>query len=325
MSDSSSKHTRLGPGQEFDRIRRIAAELGDRAVGLGDDCAILPGREGGEIVLSTDISVEGVHFRREWLSLEEIGWRSAAAALSDLAAAAAAPIGLLAAIVVPEHLEGDATERLMAGVGGAAAMSGASVLGGDLSSGAVLSLTITVVGSVGRQVSRSGARAGDLLWVTGRLGGARSALEQWRGGKDPDHDARHAFAKPEPRIAEGRWLVERGAHALIDLSDGLAGDVRHIAAASSVGCVVNLDALPLHASAAAGAALAGQSVGVFAAIGGEDYELLAAMPESFTPEAHRFAVDFGIPLTKIGVVNDGPVRFGLDGEDIEVQGYSHFQ
>ncbi len=326
VSETSPSHTRLGPGREFDRIRRIVAELGNRAVGLGDDCAVLAA-EGDQVCLSTDVSVEGVHFRREWLTLEEIGWRSAAAALSDLAAAAALPIGLLAALVIPEDLDPEAAEQLMVGVGGAAAMSGASVLGGDLSSGGLLSLTITVVGRTEHHLGRSGARVGDRLWVSGTLGGARSALEQWRTGEgtDPDHDARHAFAKPEPRIAEGRWLAHRGAHALIDLSDGLAGDVRHLAAASGVGCVVNLDALPLHISTGAGATLTGQAAAVFAAIGGEDYELLAAMPESFTPEAREFAVDFGTPLTNIGVVLDGPVQFLLDGEDVDLQGYSHFQ
>lgn len=324
MSDSFEKHTRLGPGKEFDQIRRIAARLGDRAVGLGDDCALVPGGE-GQVVLSTDVSVEGVHFRRAWLTLEEIGWRATAAALSDLAAAAAAPIGLLAALVVPDGEEAEATDRLMEGVGDAAAMSGATVLGGDLSGGSVLSLAITVVGRVEHQISRSGAQAGDELWVTGGLGGARCALECWRAGREPDHAARHAFAKPEPRIAEGRWLANRGAHALIDLSDGLAGDVRHLAAASGVGCVVTLDAVPLHPSAAEGAVLVGQSATVFAAIGGEDYELLAAMPASFTLEAGLFAVEFGAPLTKVGVVNDGgSVRFRIDDADIDLQGYSHF-
>ena len=147
----------LGPGREFDRIRAIAAALGPAAKGLGGDCALVP--DGiGVLALSTDTSVEGVHFRRDWLSAEEIGWRAAAAALSDLAAAAAPAVGLLAAVTVPADAPADDLVAVMRGVGAAASASGGAVLGGDLSRGADWSLTITVVGRTERPLTRAGAR-----------------------------------------------------------------------------------------------------------------------------------------------------------------------
>ena len=124
----------LGPGPEFDRIRGIAGVLGAQGAGLGDDCGLF--REGDEfIALSTDVSVEGVHFRRQWISPEEVGWRSAAAAFSDLAAEGAEPIGLLCAVTIPQASGESELLQVMAGVGAAARAAGSAVLGGDLSSG----------------------------------------------------------------------------------------------------------------------------------------------------------------------------------------------
>jgi thiamine-monophosphate kinase len=223
------KHLGLGPGSEFDRIRAIAHVLGDRAGELGDDCAVLS-RPEGSLVISTDLSIEGHHFRREWLTPEEIGWRAAAAGLSDLAAEGAAPIGVLASVAVPRG-EANATERIMAGVGSVAAEVGGRVLGGDLSAGPFVIIDVTAVGHTDRAVTRSGARPGDGLWVTGRLGGARAALDAWREGREPDGSARERFARPAPRIVAGQWLSARGARAMIDVSDGLAGDAAHLAAA----------------------------------------------------------------------------------------------
>src|SRR6185503_7063413 len=163
----------LGPGPEFDRIRAIARALGPLAGGLGDDCAVVPDGSSASLVVSTDVSVEQVHFRRDWLRLDEIGWRSAAGALSDLAAAGAEAVGLLAAVTVPrDATEADLTE-VMRGVGDAV---GGVVLGGDLSSGSGWSLAITVIGRANRPLSRRGGRAGDGIWVSGALGASRAAL-----------------------------------------------------------------------------------------------------------------------------------------------------
>jgi len=305
----------LGDGREFDRIRAIAAELGARAEGLGDDCAVVAW-PGGVLVLSTDVSVEEVHFRREWLSLEEIGWRAAAAALSDLAAEGAAMVGLLAAVTVPRDASDGEVASLMRGVGAAAAFAGGPVLGGDLSGGECWSVAVTVVGRAERPVTRAGARPGDGLWVTGALGGARAALEAFRASGEPAPAARLRFAHPEPRIAAGRWLAAAGAHAMLDLSDGLGRDLGHLAAASGTALEVTLDALPVHPDADV----------EWAAAGGEDYELLAALPPDFDEAAaRRCLAETGVPLTRIGRVAEGAgVRCTLRGESRHPAGWDHF-
>lgn len=315
----------LGPGAEFDRIRAITRALGPAAGALGGDCAVLPEPSGSSLVLSTDVSVEEVHFRRHWLRPHEIGWRSAAAALSDLAAVGAEPLGLLAAVTLPHNTpEGELTE-LMRGVGDAVATVGGVVLGGDLSAGAAWSVAVTVVGRASRPVSRRGARPGDGVWVTGTLGAARSALDAWRRGAEPCADARAAFAHPIPRIAAGRWLAGHGATAMIDLSDGLAGDAPHLAAASAVALGLDLDLLPLAPSVRAAAGELSIAPAQFAAEGGEDYELLVTLPTEFVV-ADELLAECGIPLTRIGsVVAGAGVRFQLGGVGVTLAGFDHFR
>lgn len=307
----------LGPGPEFDRIRAIATALGRTAGPLDDDCALVS-VGGATIALSTDTSVEGVHFRHGWLTLEEMGWRAAAAALSDLAAEGASVTGLLAALTVPDGATVE-TAAIMLGAGDCASRYGGKVLGGDLTGGAQLSITITVFGEVERPVTRTGASPGDVLWVTGQLGGARAALMAMLDGREPDARARRRFARPEPRIDAGRLLASLGATAMIDLSDGLGGDARHLAAASDVGLDVDLDRVPVDTSVPPGPAVPA----MFAAQGGEDYELLATLPAGVDPRpAFR---PIGLDVTAIGeVVDGGAVRFSLDGHEVPVRGFSHF-
>lgn len=316
----------LGPGPEFDAIGRIAAALGSTAVGLGDDCAFIT--LGSELLaVSTDASVEGIHFRRGWLSHEEIGWRAAAAALSDLAVTGAREPRLLAALTVPDRSE---AVPLMKGVGAAVASVGGVVVGGDLTHGQDLSLAITVMGPVVRAVRRSGARSGNGLWVTGHLGLARAALVAWQRSETPDGAARARFAHPEPRLPAGRWLVEHGATAMLDLSDGLAGDSRHLAAASNCRLELDLGKLLLHPEVSRAAAAVGEAPARFAAEGGEDYELLVAMPGEFQDGA-GFARDTGLPLTRIGsctALSGGhraEVVITLEGVRVEPRGYDHFR
>lgn len=316
----------LGPGGEFDRIRLVAAALGDAAGALGDDCAVLPDAPGA-VVLSTDVSVEEVHFRRAWLSLEEIGWRAAAAALSDLAAVGAEAVGLLVALTVPRAAADDDLVALMRGIGAAAGSVGGRVLGGDLSTGPSWSAAVTVIGRARRPMSRAGARPGDRLWVTGSLGLARAALESWRRGDAPAPEARRRFAHPEPRIAAGRWLAAHGARAMLDLSDGLGGDARHLAAASRVALDVSLDRLPVAAAAADEAGRLGVPSVRFAAEGGEDYELLVALPPAFgDADAGAFTRETGLALTRIGAVGEGAgVRFAMAQGAVALQGFDHFR
>jgi thiamine-monophosphate kinase len=314
----------LGPGQEFDRIRAIVARLGADAPHIGDDCAVLPEAQ-GRVVVSTDMSVEGVHFRREWLSMWEIGYRAATAALSDLAAAGANCIGLLAAVSSPHDAPSSELVALMGGIGDAVAAVGGSVLGGDLAAAPQWIVSVTVLGRAVRPMSRRGAAPGDGLWVTGTVGGARAALTAWQKGGTA-RASREAFARPVARITAGQWLAAHGARAMMDVSDGLAGDAGHFAAASGVEWEIPLESLPMHPSVPAAARLVGEDPEAFAAEGGEDYELLVALPAGFgDQDAARCLQECGVALARIGVARAGQgVRFLLRGQPISLRGFDHF-
>jgi thiamine-monophosphate kinase len=281
--------TKIGRGGEFDLIRSLQARWGPLAVGLGDDAAVLSAPRGERIVVSTDAAVDGVHFKREWLSLREIGHRAAAAALSDLAAMAATPLGVLVAFTTPS---GSATELadIADGIGDAVRMAGTAIVGGNLSSGPALSVTTTVIGSAFAPLTRSGARIGDAIYVTGHLGGPAAALRSLLGDGRPRADHRARFATPTPRLQEARWLAVRGATAAIDVSDGLARDAGHLAAASGVSLRIDVDRVPVLDGATFDDALGG----------GEEYELLVTLADSVDDAA--FASAFGLPLTRIGSV-----------------------
>ena len=321
----AGRATTLGPGREFDRVRRIAAALGARAAGLGDDCAVLASGN-GMLVASTDVSVEDVHFRRAWLSLEEIGWRATAAALSDLAADGAEPAGVLVALTVPARAGDEDVVAVMTGAGAAAAEAGGRVVGGDLSAGPAWSVAVTVLGWTASPVDRAGARPGDGLWVTGALGGARAALEAWLRGDAPDGAARQAFARPVPRIRAGRWLAQHGARAMIDVSDGLAADAGHLAAASGLAVTLDLEHVPVATAARAEAARLAIPAERFAAESGEDYELLVALPAGFeAADVRAFESVCGLPLTRVGDVMPGAgVQARLQGALLALAGYDHF-
>lgn len=312
----------LGGGGEFDRIRAIVRALGDATVGIGDDTAAVPLGE-GSLVVSVDASVEDVHFRRSWLSFEEIGWRATASALSDLAAAAATPAAIVAALVAPPDAGEAPLVEVMRGVGAAATSVGARIIGGDLTAGGHWAVVITVLGHAVTPMSRAGARPGDGIWVTGVLGGARAALQAWTTSIEPDAAARQVFAHPVPRIDAARWLADHGATAMMDLSDGLGGDAGHLAAASQVALDIDLADLPLHPSVLAAAHRMSEAPEVFAATAGEDYELLLTLPREFDREAD-FHLDTGLLLTRVGTVTDGQgVRATLRGIVQVVRGFEH--
>ncbi len=305
----------LGPGGEFDLIRELLARWGTRARGIGDDAAIIDVPPGERLVVSTDSAVEGVHFRRSWLTAREIGYRAAAAALSDLAAMAATPLGVLVAIALPDEWRTE-LDGLADGIGEAVELCGAPILGGDLTRGGELSITLTVLGSAVAPLTRSGAQVGDRLLVTGRLGGPARAIDALAADRVPDAEWRSRLAHPVPRIREARWLAQRGATAGLDISDGLVADARHLAAASGVHLVLDLDRVP-HVAGCDGLA---------AAASGEEYELLVTLPPSAA--IHDFEQLFHLPLTEVGRVDS------TDGAGVETvyrdervappRGYNHF-
>ena len=182
MSDVDGVGTALGPGPEFDRIRGFAKLWRDRARGLGDDCAFI--EAGGEtLAISIDLSVEGVHFRRDWLRDDEIGYRAAAAALSDLAAVAAEPMALLLSLGAPANTDVRALDRIAEGVGDACADAGTVIVGGDTSRAGQIIIDCCVIGHAAAPVRRGGARPGDRLVVTGSLGGSLAALDAFTAGR----------------------------------------------------------------------------------------------------------------------------------------------
>jgi thiamine-monophosphate kinase len=288
--------TPLADGAEFDKIRAIWRALGDRGVGGGDDCAIV--ELGGEMVaLSSDMVVEGIHFRAGWLGPRELGWRAGAAALSDLAAVAAEPRGVLVSLALSPEMPDEFVAQLMTGVGDVAASVGALVWGGDVVRGDKLVVDVLVAGTVHDPVLRTGAQVGDELWVTGRLGGPARAIAAWEAGTEPEPPARERFAHPEPRVAAALWLRDEGATALIDLSDGLVQDAGQLAAASGVSCVIDVDSIPR---------LPTVDDYETALVSGEEFELLVAMPEDAEPDLARvFLQEHSVELTRIGTVTSG--------------------
>ncbi len=313
-----STHTGLGPGGEFDHIRRFWSRLGERAAPAGDDCALIDvGEE--RLAIGTDLAVEDVHFRGGWLRPDEIGWRAAAAALSDLAAMAAEPMGVLVSLGVSNEWHEEFVTDVMDGVGNAAASVGAAVWGGDLVRSDRLIIDMVVVGRAPRPLLRSGAQERDGLWITGRLGAPAAAIGAWARRVEPDHLARERFAHPLPRVREALWLRDRGARAMMDVSDGLVGDAGHLAAASGIRCVIDADRVPVHPAA---------DTPEQALVSGEEYELLVVLPEGVQATVGReFEKEFEIPLTRLGsIVAGAGVEVHRAGQSIAVPvGFRHFE
>jgi thiamine-monophosphate kinase len=312
---------------EFDLLRRMRERLpppGPRVrLGSGDDAAIAV--PGGATATSVDALLDGVHFRRAWSSAEQIGAKALAVALSDLAAMGAEPGEAYVVLGVPSDLDEDGCMELLDGMARVAEETGTTLAGGDVTRAPVLTLAVTVVGHAPEPasfVTRAGARPGDTLVVTGELGGAaaglllleqRNASEIDHTGGGPISDALIARQlEPRPRLEGGRALADAGATAMIDLSDGLGGDASHLAQASGVGLRIDAATLPIAPDVGAAAEGAGRDALQLAVSGGEDYELLAALPPERL-EAATTAVEkqSGVALTRIGEV--------VAGEGVEIR------
>lgn len=314
----------MGTIDEFALIRRYFAALtpagADVALGIGDDCALLRVAAGEELAVTTDTLVAGRHF-----SLDngpyDIGWKSLAVNLSDLAAMGAQPRWFTLALTLEQADEAWLGE-FARGLGALARAQGIALVGGDTTRGP-LSISITAMGTVacGGALRRAGAQVGDLVCVTGSLGDAAYALRK-RTQLPLDAALRARLDRPEPRIAAGLALREL-AHAAIDLSDGLAGDLSHLLAASGVGAVIRAAALP---GAPAVLACTPSDRLALQARGGDDYELCVCLPPERL-EAARARLE--VPLTVIGEVLSEPgLRFvDASGATITVppHGYRHFE
>jgi thiamine-monophosphate kinase len=322
----------MGEFELLARIRERLPEPGSRLrLGSGDDAAIAT--PGGATATSVDALVEGVHFRREQASLAQIGHKALAAALSDLAAMGAEPGEAYVVLGVPSDLGEEGCIELLDGMTSLAAATGTTLAGGDLTRSAELILAVTVVGHAAAPeafVTRDGARTGDVLVLTGEIGGAGAGhllLEQPElAGRLPEATAaalRRRQLEPQPRLQAGRALAAAGATAMIDVSDGLGGDARHIAERSSVGLRIDATDLPL-AGGVAEVAGDGRDALALAVSGGEDYELLATLPASRLGEAEGKLQETGGPtLKRIGeVVAGSGVEIRLpDGGLLEPVGF----
>jgi thiamine-monophosphate kinase len=276
---------------------------------------VLEPTAGHRLVVTTDVLVEGVDFSAALSEPEDWGWKAVVANLSDLAAMAAEARWLVLALTVPEATPVATLERLYAGVGQACRAFGVALVGGDVSAGPALSLAVTALGEAERAVPRSGARPGDRLAVSGPLGAAAAGLAML-SSVDPaaaDLLARFpglaaAHRRPVPALAMGLALARAGATAMIDVSDGLAGDALHLAEASGTGLEIHDSAVPLAPGVAEAAALLGHDPLELALGGGEDFVLAAALPRTAdlggVLDCGRFTPD---PSRRVRVTRDGPV------------------
>lgn len=304
---SASDRGTVGGVGEHAFLRELCARLRSRRevgapverelqVEPGDDCAVLAPAP-YPLALTTDSLVEGVHFRAAWLSAVELGRRAAVVSLSDLAAMAATPTALLTAVSLPASTPVAQLEAILEGCAAACDEVGATLAGGNLTRADVLSLTTTAVGELrGPCLRRSGAEPGDLLVVTGTLGDAAAALAAWLAGREPASALRARWVSPVARLDVARRLAAAGAHAAIDLSDGLAADLGHLCRQSGVGAIVERGRLPRGAEVAA----ADGDGADFALQGGEDYEVLFAVPPALGAELPEIARRSATPLHVIG-------------------------
>jgi thiamine-monophosphate kinase len=310
---------------EFDVIRRLSGRLPapppEVVVPIGDDCAVV--RLGGGLwVAAADMLVEGRHFEPSWASPREVGFKAVAVNVSDVAAMGGTPRFVLAS---GGGADPETTLGCMEGVLEACEQFGAYPLGGDTTGSPALTVDVAILGELSEPpVLRSGAHTGDLLAVTGELGASAAGLLALIGGdKKPERLVRKHL-RPEPRVLAGRTAARLGARAMIDLSDGLASDIRHVAEASGVCCRVHLDLLPVSRDTREYASSLGRDPEVLAATGGEDYELLISAPEGVM---EALAAESDVPVTIVGEVVPGSGTVLLrGGEPVEsLSGWDHFR
>jgi thiamine-monophosphate kinase len=306
----------------INRIRRRAAHGSEIITGIGDDCAVLRVPRGHELLVTTDFSLENVHFRRAWHAPDVVGWRCLTRGLSDLAAMGGEPRAAFLSLALDRDTPQAWVNRFFDGLLKAARRFRTPLAGGDTAqSDGGIQADIVVVGSVpqARAVLRSGARPGDKIYITGALGGSAAGLEQLQKGKARSKDYERHFY-PVARLQEGQWLRRRGlVSAMIDTSDGLSTDLQHLCEESGVGAIVQSALIP---RAIVGCPKKHVSIDL-ALHGGEDYELL------FTSSQKVPARLKDVPITQIGQITPGRAIFLLESNNsrrrLVAKGWQHFE
>ena len=341
--DKKATLSELGEFGLIDRIRQLFPDP-EGVTGIGDDCAILPQRSGQDTLVSTDLLIEGTHFLREDIPPYQLGWKSAAVNLSDIAAMGGQPTATFLSLALPAELSPDWVGEFLRGYGDVSARFGAALLGGDTTlSPDRICINVAVLGQCpsGTARKRSDAQAGDLICVTGTLGDSAAGLKAILAGIGRDADVQALIDRhylPQPRVAEGLQLAATpGVHAMMDISDGIGSDLAHIlenpaagrAAAAgqpepqALAAEINLSAIPLSEELQRVCAREGWDAVELAICGGEDYELLFTVDPA--AEAH-----LPVPHTVIGVVSSSADLIGGSpitwlGTDRPFSGFDHFK
>ena len=318
----------MKPRGEFGLIEFIKGHFNqpEGVIGIGDDCAVVPSGD-GELLFSTDLLVEGVHFLRHKSSPEDVGWKAAAVNLSDIAAMGGIPVATFLSIALPKEAQGEWVERFIKGYEEISRRYNVPLLGGDTTSSLrdiVINVGVLGRASSGRCIKRNGALVGHSIYVTGNLGdsaaGLQAILNDWE--KTPAVTSLiNSHMRPTPKLQEGYALMNTGLiGAMMDISDGIASDLNHILKASEVGAQVSMDKIPMSNDLKSICKIHELDPYALAVGGGEDYELLFTAPECIEE-----CVDF--PVYKIGeIVENKTFRWLKDGidTDFNIDGFNHF-
>ena len=326
---------------EFDLIRTMFERWNASGVAgdMGDDAALLPFSDSQLLVVTVDMLIEGRHFKSEWSSWKDIGYKSIAVNLSDIAAMGARPANLFISLGLTEELTtSDAFDELIKGMEEICHEFGCTIDGGDTTRSeqdAIISVTAMGKAQQSQVKKRDAARPGDIIAVTGTLGDAAAALDLLLDQTTTTPpDAKAIFDRlhrPVPRVKEGMWLATRpGVHAMIDLSDGLAGDIKHIMERSRCGAEIDLDRLPLSDELRQVAQLNNRNAAILAGRGGDDYELLFTVsPDRWDNLKEAFEAELSLPVSSIGTITDaeGDLEFTEAGQKLDhpLQSYDHFK
>ncbi|NQT25617.1 thiamine-phosphate kinase [candidate division KSB1 bacterium] len=322
---------------EFGMIERIQAMLAgsdaDIPLSIGDDAAVLNSKLGYQTVVTTDALIEGIHFDLRYTPLEDLGWKALAVNLSDLAAMAADPTGAVISLALPTDWSSDQVEQLYQGLKACSETYQCPIIGGDTTgSPGPAMLSLTVLGEVqkDRYITRSGAKPGDFVCVSGDLGGSLTGFEALHSGppgivRTPAIDK---LLRPFPRLQIAKELFTTlSLHAMIDISDGLGSEIHHICSKSKMGCLIEADKIPIHPEAKALSEQIGQDVIEMAMTSGEEYELLFTLSAGDLENFQNMKMD--VPCHIIGEMKEASsgIKINRDGqiESIKANGWDHFK